>query len=175
MRRVRPPARAAPAKVAALSLGPENVGDRVEDRAELGVAVAGPLDRLGVEPQRDVVDEHLAVHLGEVHDTLAAVDEGVEPPDDVVAIDSQVEGEVVAGPRRDAGIGKPELGGDRRDDRLRAVAARHGESVGAAIHGVPYERPQVVAALQLDRLEAALTRLVGEVELSSPCRRPTSD
>ena len=76
------------------------------------------LDRLRVEPERDVVDEHAPVDLSQVDAALATVDEGVEGADDVVAVNSEVEGEVVAGACRDAGVGKVELGGDHRDHRL---------------------------------------------------------
>ena len=86
------------------SVGAERVGDGVEQRAQLRVAVPVALHRLGVEAERDVVDEHAAVDLGEVHPALAAVDERVERADDVVAVDAEVEREVVAGARRNAGV-----------------------------------------------------------------------
>ena len=79
------------------------VGHGVEDGPDLGVAVAVALHRLRVEAERDVVDERPAAHLAEVDALLAPVDEGLEGADDVVAIDAEVEREVVAGPGRDAG------------------------------------------------------------------------
>ena len=42
------------------------------------------------KPDRDVVDEDTAVHLGEIDDALAPVDEGVQCPDDVVSVDAKV-------------------------------------------------------------------------------------
>ena len=66
--------------------------------SEACVAIAVGLDSLGVEAERDVVDGHAAVHLGEVNRSLAAVDEGVERPDDVIAIDPEVEREIVPVP-----------------------------------------------------------------------------
>ena len=95
---------------------------------------------------------------------LAAVDERVEGADDVVAVDAEVEREVVARAGGDAGVRQAALGGDRGDDRLRAVAAGHRERVGAAIDRVADERLEVVARLQLDRLDPARARLVGERE-----------
>ena len=53
---------------------------------------------------------------------------------------------MVARARGDAGVGQPALGGDRRDDRLRAVAAGHREPVGAALHRAADERLEVLAA-----------------------------
>jgi hypothetical protein len=44
---------------------------------------------------------------------------------DVVAIDAEVEREMVARTRRHACVRKLELRGDRRDDGLRPVAAGH--------------------------------------------------
>ena len=101
----------------------------------------------------------------------AAVDERVEGADDVVAVDAEVEREVVARAGGDARVGQPHLGGDLGDDRLRAVAARHREPVGAALHGAADERLEVLAQLQLDRLDPALARLVGELE---PLRLPAA-
>ena len=60
-----------PAQVQPLALGPEDLGQRVEDGPQLRVAVALALDGLGVEAERDVVDEHAAVDLGEVDPALA--------------------------------------------------------------------------------------------------------
>ena len=114
-----------------LPLGAEDVGHGVEQGADLGVPVARALDRLGVQAERDVVDEHPAVDLGEVHPPLTAVDERVESADDVVAVHAEVEGEVVPGAGRHAGVRQPELGGDRGDDGLRAVPTRHREPVRA--------------------------------------------
>ena len=65
------------------------------------------LDGLGVEPERDVVDEDASVDLGEVDAALAAVDERVERADDVVAVDAEVEREVVARARGHARVGEP--------------------------------------------------------------------
>ena len=63
---------------------------------------------------------------------LAAVDEGVEGPADVVPVHPQVPGEVVAGARRDAGVGQCVFGGRGGDDRLGSVLARRRERVHAA-------------------------------------------
>jgi hypothetical protein len=41
-------------------------------------AMASPLDRLGIEPERGVVDEHAPADLSQIHSSLAAVDERVE-------------------------------------------------------------------------------------------------
>ena len=158
------PARAGPAQVELAAAGAEHVRHGVEQRAYLRVAVALALDGLGVEPERDVVDEHAAVDLGQVDGSLAAVDERIEGADDVVAVDAEVEREVVARAGGHARVGQPVLGGDRRDDRLRAVAAGHREPVGAALHGPANERLEVLAGLQLDRLDPARACLVGERE-----------
>ena len=156
---------AAPAQLArrATGLGAEDVRGGVEHRPQLGVPVALALDCLGVEPERDVVDEHAAVDLGQVDAALPSGDEGVEGADDVVAVDPQIEREVVAGAGRDAGEGEVVLGCDRGDERLGAVTARGGETVGPGGHGVTDQLFQVVTGLQLDRLDPTRPSLVGQV------------
>ena len=144
--------------------GTERVGHRLEQRADLGLPVPGPLDRLGVDAQGHVVDEHPAVHLPEVDHPLAAVDEGVERPDDVVPVDAEVEGEVVARPRRDAGVGHVAPGGDGGGDRLRPVTAGHGDGVGAALDRRAHQFREIVPGAQLDRLDPAVARLRREGE-----------
>ena len=71
---------------------------------------------------------------------------------------------MVSRPGRDAGVGQAALGGDRGDDRLRAVAAGHRQRVGAGGDGVADQRLEVGARGQLDRLDRARARLVGELE-----------
>ena len=100
----------------------------------------------------------------EVHPPLAAVDERLEGTDDIVAVDAEVEREVVAGAGGHARVRQPELGGDRGDDRLRAVPARHREPVRAALDRAADEHLEIVTRLQLDRLDPPLARLLGERE-----------
>jgi hypothetical protein len=87
---------------------------------------------IGVEAERHVVDEHAAVDLGEVDATLATFDERIEGADNIVAVDAEIEREMVARPRRDAGVRNPGACGGGRHQRLRTVAAGHRERVGAA-------------------------------------------
>ena len=102
----------------------------------LGVAVLLRLDDLGVDAERDVVDEDPAVDGGEVDAALDGVAEGVERADDVVAVEAEVEREVVAGAGRDADERHVGRHGDRRHQGLGAVAAGHADHVGAAVDGV---------------------------------------
>ena len=158
-------ARPGPTQVEALSLRSEHFRHRLEDRPQLRVAIFLPLDRLRIEPERDVVDEDAAVDLGQVDAALATVDECVESADDVFAIHPEVKCEVVAGPCRDTGVGEVELSRDHRDHRLRAVATGHRHGIGAVGHRVAHQLLQVGAELQLDRLDAPLSGLLGELEL----------
>jgi hypothetical protein len=128
-------------------------------------AVALLAHGLGVDAERDVVDEDAPVHLPQVYITLASLDEGVERPDDVFAVDPEVEGEVVARARRDAGVGKVVLGRDRGDDRLRAVASGHRQAVRPPPHRRSGQLGQVLAGVQLDDLVAAPLCLSAEVQL----------
>ena len=112
------PAGPGPGEVKARPIRPDDVRHRVQQRAQLCLPVARALYRRRVEAERDVVDENLVVHLGQVDPSLAAVDERIEGADDVIAIDAEVEREVVSGSRRHAGVGQVELRGDRGHDRL---------------------------------------------------------
>ena len=112
-----------PGQVQPLAVRAEGVGHRVQDRPDLRVAVLVALHRLGVEPQRDVVDEDSAVDLGQVHAALAALGKRVERADDVVAVDPEIESEVVAGAGGNAGVGQVQLGGDAM--RLSPETRRH--------------------------------------------------
>ena len=158
------PARPRPAHIEVAATGAEGVGHGVEQSPDLRRAVAGALDGFGVHAERHVVDEHPPVDLGEVHQALAAVDEGVQSTDHVVTVDPEVEREVVAGAGRHAGVGQREFGGDRGDDRLRAVPTGHRESVGAARDRAADQGLEIVPALQLDRLDPAVARFLGDCE-----------
>ena len=98
--------------------------------------------------------------------------ERVERPDDVVAVEPEVEREVVARPGGHADVRQIVLHRDLRDERLRAVAARHADHIGRA-SGLAGERSQVVAALEEDRLDPAPSSPRRPGRTSRPCRRPT--
>ena len=131
----------------ALGVRSERFGDGVEQRVQLRLPVSRTLHRVGVQPERDVVDEHPPVDLGQVDPPLAAVHERVERADDVVAVDPEVEREMVPGARRYARVRQVELGRDHRDHGLRAVAAGHRERVRALLHRAADELLEVVAAV----------------------------
>ena len=141
----------------------EHIGCRVENGAQLGVAVALLLHRLGIQPERHVVHEHAAVDLGQVDVPFGAVDEGVERAHHVVTIDTKIEGEVVAGARGDAGEGEIVLRSDGRNQRLGPVTASSGQGVGARRDRGSYDLLPVVAGSQLDGPDAAALRLCRQV------------
>ena len=167
------PVRTLPAQVEPLRLRPDHIGDGGEQRPHLGFPVTGALHRLRVEAQRDIVHEHPSVHHAEIDAMLATVDERVQRPDHVIAVDAEVEREVVPGTGRDAGVGQSGLGGDGRHDRLRAVATCHRQPIGAVRDGGPHQHFEVVARLQLDRLDTAGPSLGRQREpLGLPAARP---
>ncbi len=144
--------------------GSRDLRDRVEQGAQLRVAIAAALNRLRVQTERDIVHEHAPVDLGQIDALLPAADEGVERADDIVAIDAEIEREVVACARRNARIRQAGLGCCRCHDRLRPVPAGHRKPVGPALERGVYERLERRVERQLDRLDAAPARLVGEVK-----------
>jgi hypothetical protein len=120
-------------------------------------------DRLRVGAERDVVDEGAAVDRGEIDDAFGrSRRQRVERTEDVLAIDPQIQREVVAGAGRDTRVGQPVLGGDRGDEGLRPVAAGHRQAVGAALHGRPDQLLEILARLEDGGLEPPFARLVGE-------------
>ena len=115
----------------------------------------------------------LPVDLAQVYITLAPVDEGIEGADHIFAIDAEVEGEVVAGPGRDAGVRQVVLGGDRRHQRLRAVAAGHRQPVGAPPHRGPHQLLELIPLAQLDHLQTSLPRRLREPDFRRRAHPPT--
>ena len=144
------------------------------ERARLGVAVGRLPNRVAVDPERDVVEEEAAVHLRHVDPALDAVGEGVERADQVVAVDADVEREVVAGAGGNADERKVVRESGRGHDGERPVAAGGAERVRAARHRVVDERREVVVRAQDDHVDAALARPLGEPGARPPCRRRTS-
>ena len=141
----------------------EHVRDGVEDGPQLGISVARALHGLGVQPQRHVVDERATVDLGEVDAALATRHQRVQRAHHVVTVDAEVQGEVVACPRRDAGERQVVLGRDLGHQRLRAVASGRRQGVRSALHRRLDQLHQVLAWAQLDRFDAAGARLIGQV------------
>ena len=75
----------------------EHCRHRVGECPKLRVAVDA-LYRLGVHAERDVVHEHATVDLGKIHHPLATLGERVERSHHVVAINAEIEREMVTGP-----------------------------------------------------------------------------
>ena len=67
-------------------------------------------------------------------------------------------------PGRHTDVRDSPLRGDRRDDRLGAVPARHANRVGAVVDRGADERHEIFAEVQLDRLDAAGAGLTRDVE-----------
>ena len=161
------------AQVGQRSIRAEGLRHGLRDRAELRLPVALSLHGLRVDSQRDVVHEHPAVDLGQVDVPFAAVGQRVQRPDDVVAVDPEVEREVVARPGRDAGVRQPVLGGRRGDDGLRAIAPGGGQGVGAAFDRYLDELAEVVARTQ-STARCRACGPPGRGGRARPCRPPTS-
>jgi len=142
----------------------EQVGQHGRRRAELGLAVLGGLHHLRVQAERRVVHEHPAVDRGQVDRALDPVAEGLERADHVVAVQAQVQGEVVPGPGRDADVRDAAAAGHGRDQRLRAVAAGHADHVGAPVDRVVGQFEQVFPGPQDHGLDAAPRALLGQPE-----------
>ena len=116
---------------------------------------------LGVHPQRDVVQEHAAVHSADVDPALGSP-ERVERGDRVVAIEAEIPREVVAGPERDADEREAPLHSDGGHGRQRAVAPGHPERVGLGSPGDLLKVLSVAEEVHVDPSAAGrVSELVG--------------
>jgi hypothetical protein len=80
---------------------------RLHQGAELGVAVGRLADRFTVDPERNIVQEHAAVHFGQVDPALHCIAERVERASHITPVHPEVQREMVACPRRDADERQP--------------------------------------------------------------------
>ena len=129
-----------------------------QQRLQPRVAVALLPHRLGVEAEDHVVDEDRSVDLADVDAALETVREGLQRPDDVAALHTEIAREVVSGARGNARERQVVRARGRCDDRHRAVAAGHAERIGPPVHRVGHERCEIVVGLEDDRLDAELPR-----------------
>src|SRR5439155_26617401 len=90
--------------------------------------------------------------------------ECVQCAHDVVPVEAEVEGVVVASPCRDADVGDVAPRGNRRYESLRAVASGHPDDFRATCDGALGELEQVIARLQDDRLDTSPLSFRGEIE-----------
>jgi hypothetical protein len=153
----------------------QQVRQGVQGRAELVVTVRGRLHHLGVGAERRVVDERPATDHAQVDMQLDAVAERAEAGRRVRAVQPQVQGEMVAGARRDHHEREAMLSGDAGHQRLGAVAARDAEQVTArrdrrARHLGHVDR---LSTAHQEHLRPQRLRLPLEVELRHlPASRP---
>ena len=117
---------------------------------------------VAVDAEGDVVEEEAAVHLGHVDSALDPVGERVECADQIAAVDAEVEREVVAGAGWNADERKVVRESGCGHDGERPVAAGGAERVRAARDRVVDERCEVVVSAQIDHVDAALARPLGE-------------
>ena len=137
----------------------EHLGSRLEQGPHLRVAVVLPLDRVAVDPERHVVEEHPAVDLGHVDRSLDGVlPECIERADEIMPLDAEVEREVIAGPGRHARERKPVRQRDRGHDGERSIAAGHSEHVRATSDGFVGELSQVPIRIEDERVDSPLAR-----------------
>ena len=150
-----------------------HLGRGLQESTHLGVAVGRAANRVSVDPQRGVVEECAAVHLGHVDLALDPVGERVESAGHVVPVHPHVERKVVARPGRNAHKRDPVRSRHCGHDRQRPVATGHPERIRAGRHGFPGQRGQVLARGEDDSLDPLFARPLGEPGRARPCRHPT--
>ena len=139
---------------------------RLEQRADLCVAIGRPLHGCPVDPERDVVEEQATVHVADIDRAFERIGERVERADEIVRRDAEIAGEVVARTGRDADERQSVGHRGRRHDRQRSVSARHPERVAVVGHRSRNERREVVAGSQEHRLDATFTRRLVEARVA---------
>ena len=144
--------------------GADDVGNGVEDGPQLRLPVALALDGLGVKADRDVVDKHPAVDFGEIDPPDATTGERIESTDNIVAVNSQVEREMVARPGRNASVREAMLGSEHGHHRLGAIPTGHRQRIGSLVDRFTHQLLEVDSALQFDRLDSTRPSLVGQVK-----------
>jgi hypothetical protein len=138
-----------------LTLGDTGTGaarlkfDGLEQRAQLGVAVAGVLDRVGVDPERYVVQKRATVHIAKIDRPFKRRPEGVKRANQIIGRDADIPGEVVACTGGDLDKWVPADGRSRCHHCQRSITPRNPDSIGAAGHH----------SLAMPRLTASLAPL----------------
>ena len=143
-------------------------------RFHLRVAVAVLLHERRVDAERDVVDEEPIVDRGVVDPPFDRVPKRVNARARVLAVETEVLGEVVSCARRDTDERDPALDRDRRHERLRAVSTGHPEAVRSPRDGVACELLEVESVVEHHGLDAELIGQLDETELARPFHRPTT-
>ena len=92
------------------------------------------------------------------------VGERIERANHVISVKSEVGCEVVTRSRRNADVGDVMLHCDRRDQRLRPVAAGHPDDIGTARDGPLGQLVEVVITPEQQGLDIAPSCLLGKVE-----------
>ena len=152
-------------QVEGLAVGTKHPRQGRQGCVDLRIAIVGGAHDRGVQPERHVVHEHVTVQVGEIESAFHGVAVGVQCAHHVVAVQPEIECEVVAGPGRDDHHRQPGLRRDRCDHRLRAVPARHAEHIDAARGRIADPLEPVLARLEDHRLDPAPAAFVHEVEV----------
>ena len=115
---MRPAVLSDEAEVERFGIRSDQLRHHVDHRAHLVVPVRRRLHDRAVHPHGHVVHECAAVDAAEIDAPFMPVAERVERADDVVAVDAEVEGEVVPGAGGNAHVREIVLGRDRGDRGL---------------------------------------------------------
>src|SRR5580700_8034099 len=145
----------------------QQVRKRIQGRIQLVAAVGRGLDHLRVRAERRVVDERLAVDHPEVDPQLDSIGQSTQTGGRVLAIQPQVEGEVIARARADDDERDAVLGRDPGHEGLRSVASGDAEQVGACLDGLAGHLGDIdgLGAANEEHLGAEFFGLALQVEL----------
>src|SRR5439155_464528 len=137
----------------------EQLRQHLLDRLALGVAVGLGLNDLCVDTERDVVHEDSVIHEGEVDRVLDPGVKGIECTDDVVAVEPEIEREVIARSCRDAAMAARVA-----TAKTRPVTAKTASSSSAPRTIIAIAAPTRAAIARIPATERIVPRRVSAVQ-----------
>ncbi len=145
-----------------LATGAKHRFCRLHQGAHFGVAIARLADRFTVDTEGDIVQEHPAVHFGQVDPALYCIAERVERTCHVMPVHPEVERKVVSCPRGDAD--ERQLVGSCGccHDGKGPIATSHAHRIRALVYRVVDVFHQALARVEDDHLDPALLGLFGD-------------
>jgi hypothetical protein len=127
---------------------------------------SGDRTSIGVQAQRHVVHEEPVADSADVDATLQRLAERVESAHHVVAVEAEIERDVVQRASGDAHERRVTAHGDSRDRCERTIASRDADHIGATVDRVLRKLCEPNARLEHQGFDPPTTRLISEVERS---------
>ena len=126
------------------------------------LSVAGFGDRIGVDAERNIVEEELLPDSSHINLELNSAKRGLECFRWVASVESQIHGEVVPSARRNAGEGHIAVDGHLCNPGKGTVAPCDDQMITAVVHRCVRESTELLSLLADHRFDAKTLGLVHE-------------